>query len=300
MLRNYRRVYSYVTLEFIFAFLVAFLFFFFIFFINQLLVMAEEIFSKKVPMWDVILLVVYSLPAIIALSFPFGALVGALMTVGKFAANNEVLAFQASGVSPNRVFLPLLILGLFFSVLSFVVNDYFLPLGNLRLGSLYRRILYTNPGIELKPYSIKKYEDTLIVTGAIDGKIIKNIVIVDKTPEQNTRIITAENAYLEDSTAQKGVISMHLNNVFTQVSVVKRDNRFEYSTSQKLIYNLLLKNISLSLISPGPGEMSSYDVWQKIKEKEVGYLKKQELHRENIVKNTYETILELQAMYFSR
>ena len=187
MFRSFRKISFYVAREFIFSFFVAFLFFFFIFFVNQLLVMAEEIFSKKVPIWDVVLLVVYSLPAIVALSFPFGALVGSLMTVGALSSNNEVLAFQASGIPLRRLFAPLVVLGMVFSVISFITNDYFLPLGNIRLGRLYRKIIYTNPGIELKPYSVKKYEDTLIVTGDIEGNTMQNIVIIDKTAEGRDR-----------------------------------------------------------------------------------------------------------------
>ena len=295
MFRSFRKISFYVAREFIFSFFVAFLFFFFIFFVNQLLVMAEEIFSKKVPIWDVVLLVVYSLPAIVALSFPFGALVGSLMTVGALSSNNEVLAFQASGIPLRRLFAPLVVLGMVFSVISFITNDYFLPLGNIRLGRLYRKIIYTNPGIELKPYSVKKYEDTLIVTGDIEGNTMQNIVIIDKTAEGNTRIITAKEAYLEESEVQRGVISMQLNDVFMQVSDSRQTDRFEYSSSKNLIYNLLLKNITLSLINPGPGEMSSVDVWKKIQEKEGSFQKKLQLHVASVQQKMYELVLYMRS-----
>ena len=140
-----KRITLYILEEFFLSFLVAFFFFFFIFFVNQLLVMAEEIFSKKVPFWDVVLFILFSFPAIIALSFPFGSLVGALMAVGRLSSDNEILAFKASGISLSRIFLPLLLLGIILSSVSFVMNDYFLPLGNIHLGRIYRKILYTNP-----------------------------------------------------------------------------------------------------------------------------------------------------------
>ena len=63
------------------------------------------------------------------------------------------------------------------------MNDYFLPLGNLRFAEVYRRVLYSNPGLELEPYSVKRYENTTIVTGAVDGRQIRDIVIVDKSLE---------------------------------------------------------------------------------------------------------------------
>ena len=49
-----RTIDGYILNEFLISFTVAFLFFFCTFFINQLLVLAEEIFSKKVPFGDVV------------------------------------------------------------------------------------------------------------------------------------------------------------------------------------------------------------------------------------------------------
>ncbi len=260
-----RRIDRYVVGEFFFSFLVAFLFFFFLFFVNQLLVMAEQIFSKKVPFWDVLLFILYSLPSIVALSFPFGSLVGALMAVGRLSSDNEILALKASGVALGRILLPLLLAGAVLSAVSFVMNDYFLPLGNIRLGQIYRKILYTNPGVELEPYSVKRYDDTVIVTGAIEGGRIQDVLIIDRDEKKQKRIITARQAALEQSRAQRGVAGLRLEEVFTQLPADSGSDRFEYTTARSMLYNLLLRNISATFINPGPREMSSVDVWREMR-----------------------------------
>ncbi len=266
-----RRIDLYILNEFLISFIVAFLFFFFIFFINQLLVLAEEIFSKKVPFWDVVLFIIFSLPSILALSFPFGALVGSLMAIGRFNSDNEILAFRASGIPQYRILIPLLFAGLLLFVISFVVNDYFLPLGNIRLGRMYRKILYTNPGIELEPFSVKRYQDTVIVTGAVEGNRIQNITIIDKTEDKQKRVITAAAGWLEESKSRRGVISIHLEDVFTHEPADVKAERYEYTVSRSMIYNILLKDFSASFINPGPREMSSIDVWREIQEMERAY-----------------------------
>jgi lipopolysaccharide export system permease protein len=266
-----RRIDLYILNEFLISFVVAFLFFFFIFFINQLLVLAEEIFSKKVPFWDVVLFIIFSLPSILALSFPFGALVGSLMAIGRFNSDNEILAFRASGVPQYRILLPLLFSGLLLFVISFVVNDYFLPLGNIRLGRMYRKILYTNPGIELEPFSVKRYQDMVIVTGAVEGNRIQNITIIDKTEDKQKRVITAAAGWLEESKSRRGVISIRLEDVFTHEPADVKAERYEYTVSRSMIYNILLKDFSASFINPGPREMSSIDVWREIQEMERAY-----------------------------
>jgi lipopolysaccharide export system permease protein len=231
--------------------------------------MAEEIFSKKVPFWDVLLLVIYSLPIVIAFSFPFGSLVGALMAVGRMSSDNELLAFGALGVPSRHLVIPLLVVGLAFSLVSFVMNDYFLPLGNIRFSEIYRRILYSNPAVELESHSIKKYEDTTIITGQVEGRRIKDLLIIDKSPEGNRRIILAKDAHLEESRTQKGVVSLTLDSVFSQASYPSEGDRYDYTTSQSMVYNILLKDISVTMGGVNPSYQSSVDVWREIRAKQV-------------------------------
>jgi lipopolysaccharide export system permease protein len=262
------RVARYVLAEFLFSFLVSFLFFFFIFFVNQLLVMAEEIFSKKVPFWDVVLFVLYSLPAILALAVPFGALLGALMAVGRFSSDNELLAMRACGLPLRRVLLPLLAMGLVLSLVSFAFNDYFLPLGNLRLGGMYRKILYSNPSIELEPYSVKAYRDAVLITGAVEGQQIRDLAIIDKNDQNQKRVITAARGRLSEEEGQRGVISIRLEDVFSHARSASDPKRYEYSTARTMIYNILLRDISVGFINPTPREMRAVDVWRRIQELE--------------------------------
>ena len=268
MARTHRITWLYVGREYIMSFVVAFLFFFFLFFLNQILVMAEEIFSKKVAFWDVLRLIVFSLPIVIAFSFPFGSLVGALMAVGRLSSDNELLAFGSLGIPPRQILLPMLMLGLAFSAISFVTNDYFLPLGNLRFAEIYRRILYTNPGLELEPYSVKRFENTTIITGAVDGRQLRDILIVDKSVEGNRRIITAAAARLDQGAADGGAVSLSLDRVFSQLSYPRDGDRYDYTVSDSMVYTILLKNISsVSIGGLTPSTMSSADVWKQIRQK---------------------------------
>ena len=75
-------LFLYIAKEMLLYFFVCFLFFFFIFFVNNILLLAEDILSKQAPFKDVGLLMLYSLPAVIANAAPFAALVGTLMGFG--------------------------------------------------------------------------------------------------------------------------------------------------------------------------------------------------------------------------
>ena len=295
MRRNYFSIYSYVGKEFIFSFFVAFLFFFFIFFVNQMLLLAEDVLSKHVPFKDVLLLIIYSLPLIVSLSFPFGSLVGALMAVGRFSSDNEILAFQASGIPKRHIFVPIFLIGLVFAVTSFFVNDFFLPKGTINFNKLFRELLYSNPEMELEPYSIKRYQNSIIVTGDVHEKSIDDITIIDRDPENDRRIIAAQYAELKESESQQGVISLHLYDVFSHVADAKRTNISEYLIAKQMIYNILLKDISFSIRNPGPTEMSSRDVYAEIQEREETLQEK----KEDLLYQKYKSGLELRLFYWT-
>jgi lipopolysaccharide export system permease protein len=283
MLLSHSKTWRYIAREFFLSFSVAFLFFFFLFFLNQILVMAEEIFAKKVAFWDVLKLILYSMPVVIAFSFPFGSLVGALMAVGRLASENELLAFGSLGVPPRQLLVPLLVLGIGFSLVSFVMNDYFMPLGNMRFVEIYRRILYSNPALELEPYSVKRYEDMTIVTGGVQGRRISDIFIIDRSPEGNRRIISARDARLDPAGDRGGAITLTLDDVFTQVSNPKDGDRYDYTLSDTLIYTIALKNITSATIGGlTPSSMSSADVWRQVRLKSADQGKAEALKAEKV------------------
>lgn len=262
-MRTHLRLGLYVTQEFLFSFFIGFLFFFFVFFVNILLVMAEQIFAKNVPINDIALLLLYSTPQVISLTFPFAALIGSLMAMGRLSSDNELLAMRASGVPLRVVFRTVVVVGLVFSGLSFVTNDYLLPVSSLRMNQIYRRIIYTNPGIELAEYSISRQTDLTIVTGRVQGSTFLDLTLLDRTEDQKRRLIFAREATLKEG-QEIGVISLELKDVIIQLKDPKETGEFEYSHVDSMIYNVPLKTIQASLQSPGPREMSSVDVWAGI------------------------------------
>jgi len=258
-------IYRYILTEAAFSFLISFLFFFFIFFVNQLLLMAQEILTKHVPFGQVALLVLFSLPQVIALSSPFASLVGTLMTVGRLSSDNEVLVMLSSGLSYRNVFIPAITVGLVVSLLSFVANDVLLPGGYIQFGRLYRRILVSTPALELEANSVKKFKDTVIVTGNVTGNAIDNMLILDRTGDGERRLIMANNAELKD--AGKSGLSLDLNRAFVQSSKEIAREDYDYASAGFLRYWVPQEDMIQAMSSISPREMSSKDVYKEIRRK---------------------------------
>jgi lipopolysaccharide export system permease protein len=260
-------LYRYILMETFFSFFVAFLFFFFIFFVNQLLLMAQEILSKHVPFAQVALLVLFSLPSVIAMSSPFASLVGTLMTVGRLNTDNEILVMLSSGLSYKNVFVPAITVGVVVSLLSFFANDVLLPAGTVQFARLYRRILVSTPALELEANSVKKFKDTVIVTGNVSGNAIDNVLILDRTSDGERRLIMANNAELKD--AGKRGLSLDLDRAFIQSSKEVARDDYDYASAGALHYWVPQEDLIQAVPTISPNQMSSWDVRKEIIKKRM-------------------------------
>ncbi|MDR0383428.1 MAG: LptF/LptG family permease [Spirochaetaceae bacterium] len=257
---------AYLFKETLFAFFVSFLFFFIIFFVNQLLLLARDILSKRVPFQQVSLLVLYSIPSVIALSTPYATLLGTLMTIGRMTTDNEILVMLSSGLSYKNIFIPTLTVGILVSLVSFGVNDVLLPAGTVEYVKLFRRIMASTPALELEANSVKRFKDTVLITGNISGRIISDMLILDKTEDGERRVIMAKNAEFVDA-GNEGM-RLDMENAFIQSTKETVHNDYDYAKSGRLNYRIEQDDLMSTVSAIGPREMSSKDVLIEIRDKE--------------------------------
>jgi lipopolysaccharide export system permease protein len=203
---------------------------------------------------------------------PFASLVGTLMTVGRMSSDNEILVMLSSGFSYMNIFAPALAVGILISLVSFFANDVLLPAGTVQFTRLYRRILISTPALELEANSVKRFKNTVIVTGNVTGNAIDNVLIMDRTGEGERRLIMAARAELKDGGRQG--LSLDLDGAFVQASkeIVRED--YDYASSEFLRYWVPQEDLIQAVSAVGPREMSSTDVRAEIrvKEKDQGEL----------------------------
>ncbi len=247
-------------------FIIAFLFFFLIFFVNHLLLTAEDILEKRVPVTQVILFIIYSLPFIIAQAAPFATLVGFLMCLGRMVSDNEILILRSTGHSFGFLLTPALILGLLISFASFFVNDYLLPMGTIAYNRLYISILVSNPSVELESFSIRRYEDSTLIIGEVDNTFVSDLMLFDTDSEGQDRVIIASDVQVV-SPEDDGV-AMRLNMDSAEAAFLNRNKKdnFDFLQSGKASMNLFTSNFFPSFSSSNPREMTFYDLQGEINE----------------------------------
>jgi len=149
--------------------------------------------------------------------------------------------------------------------MSFITNDILLPAGTVQFNKLWRQILVSTPALELEANSVKRFRDTVIVTGGVTGNALENVLIIDRTADGERRIIMASSAELKDS-GREG-LSLDLENAFFHSSKEIAWDDYDYARTDLLQYRVSNEDIIQAIVSISPREMSSRDVYVAVAEK---------------------------------
>ncbi|MDX2194144.1 MAG: LptF/LptG family permease [Gemmatimonadales bacterium] len=141
-----------------------------------------------------------SLPFIIAMTLPMAVLVAVLYTFSHLAADNEITALRASGVSVGRLLAPVLAWGLAFGVVTFLFVDLVLPRTNARLKNLWIDILRKKPTFELREQVINPIPNSpySLRASRLDpnsGRLM-SVTIFDQASQNGRRIIHADSGQM--------------------------------------------------------------------------------------------------------
>jgi lipopolysaccharide export system permease protein len=148
-----------------------------------------------------------SLPFIVAMTLPMAVLLAVLYSFSHLAADNEITAMRASGISGYQVLKPVLIWGACMAAFNFVFVDQVLPRSNARLRSLLIDIGRKKPTFELREQVINEVPPSqyFLRASRIDAATgrMRGITIYDVGGEASRRVIYADSgmmAYAEGQT----------------------------------------------------------------------------------------------------
>jgi len=124
--------------------------------VNQIAKQFGNFVGKGLP-WSVIFEVfALSIPFIVAMTLPMAVLVAVLYTFSHLAADNEVTAMKASGISVGRMLVPVLGGATAIGLIAFLWNDQILPRSNHELRTLLVDIQRKKPTFQLKEQVINE------------------------------------------------------------------------------------------------------------------------------------------------
>jgi lipopolysaccharide export system permease protein len=214
-----------------------------------------------------------SLPFIIAMTLPMAVLLAVLYTFSHLAADNEITAMRASGISVYQVLRPVLIWGVCMSAFNFVFVDQVLPRSNARLRALLIDIGRKKPTFELREQVINEVPPSqyFLRASRIDaatGKL-RGVTIYDVGGEASRRIIYADSGWMAYAEGQTD-LSLRLYHGSIHQYRPAEPTRFQltyFSVNDirvKNVYDQLQRNTSESI--RGDREMSTCEMLEVIDE----------------------------------
>jgi lipopolysaccharide export system permease protein len=164
--------------------------------IQQIAKQLSSLLGKGLPTGVIIEVFVLSVPFIVAVTLPMAVLVAVLHVFTRLAADNEITALQAGGVSVGRLITPVLGGAALVALLSFLWNDQLLPRTNHQLRILQVDIQRKKPSLALKEQVINEVVpgQFFLRAARIDGSSnrLKDLTIYDLADAERRRIISAD------------------------------------------------------------------------------------------------------------
>lgn len=159
-----------------------------------------DLVGKGLP-WSVIgEFLLLSVPFTLAMTLPMAVLVATLHAFSRFAAENEITAFKASGVSMQRLVWPVIIAAFGLTLGMVWFNDQVLPRANHRLATLQSDIARVKPTLALSEQVINEISRGQLYLRAariVPGtNRMHDVTIWDLSNRDNRRTIRADSGLL--------------------------------------------------------------------------------------------------------
>lgn len=161
--------------------------------------------------WSVIAeFLLLSIPFTLAMTLPMAVLVATLHAFSRFASENEITAFKASGVSMQRLVRPVIIASGFVALFMVWFNDQVLPRANHRLATLQADIARVKPTLALSEQVINEIVRGQLYLRAARIEPISNqmrdVTIYDLADRERRRTIRADSGLLSFSRTGEDLI----------------------------------------------------------------------------------------------
>jgi LPS export ABC transporter permease LptG len=167
--------------------------------IDRIYQLAELVLTKGVPFHLVVQLLVFMLPSFLAHTLPMALLVAVLLAGGRMAADMEIVACKAAGVSLLRLFRPVLLAGLVVAGVAASLTMALNPIANREFQQQLFKILQTRAVSALKERVFNtSFADAMIYVQEISASQVglRGVIVSDERDPRLSRVITAREGRL--------------------------------------------------------------------------------------------------------
>jgi LPS export ABC transporter permease LptF len=173
----------------------------------------ELLVKNDTPLDLVLSFLAYILPFSLAFTIPWGFLTAVLLVFGKMSAENELIAFRATGVSVPRICLPVLVLAVACVGICFWINIEVAPKAQAKMKEALYNIATSNPMAMFgSDKVIDAFPGNKIYVERNQGAELFNLLVYKLNDENEaTQVIFAHRGMLETDREKKELL-LHIFN----------------------------------------------------------------------------------------
>lgn len=123
---------------------------FLLFLVQVVITYLDDFIGKGLSTFDLFTLFAYAWIAIVPQGIPLAVLLASIMSFGSLAENYELAAMKSSGLSLYKIMQPVFVLIVGLAALTFLFNNFVLPVVTLKSGALLYDIRQKKPTVSLK------------------------------------------------------------------------------------------------------------------------------------------------------
>lgn len=290
---------KYVTKEFIKNFIVSFFFFFVIFFVNSILLLVQKILLKNISVSEMVEMVLLYMPQFLVYTFPFATLTASSMVLGDLSSSNELLALRSLGLPRLRIYMPLIILSLVMSVLTFLVSDVLQPYTSVIYRDKLALLMAEMPTMEIESNGTNSVGNIVLSNGKAEGNTIEDIVLITKEDSDYEKTVISRKGELDLIDSVNFVYALKLDSPELLISDVSDSATYAFATSDSASLYLDFSSQIPSLTSTSAVNLSSKELLETIDERNVRQSDDRNEYRRSM-EDAYENISNILKLSYEK
>lgn len=256
---------TYLLKELFWPFILSLAILIFIMLVGNLVTLFNLVINKGVSLVLVGKLILLLIPNILTYALPLSILSATLLTIGRLAADNEIVAIRASGINLYKLCFPIIIVGLLASLASIPLNDRLKPNCLYTSRKIVKQIGVKSPAAFLEAGTfIRTFQNYIIFIYGIHQNKLTNIRIYQPQEGKPTRTIIANRGEFLPI-PEKDIVKLKLMDGTSDEPNPKDSNTF-YKLNFKTYYLALDISGGAQNLQKKLKDMSIKELRQKIRE----------------------------------
>jgi LPS export ABC transporter permease LptG/LPS export ABC transporter permease LptF len=193
--------------------------------IDRIYQLTDLVITKSVPLGLVLPLLIYMMPSFLGLTLPMALLVAVLLVTGRLAGDLEVAAMKASGISPLRLFIPFVAVGVVVMVAIAWLTLFVNPWSSGAFQGQLFKILQSraSTGIKERTFSASFGQFVIYVQEVSASQVgLKGVLVSDERNPQRSRIVVAREGRLLTDEANRRITLRFIDGSVSETDVGDR------------------------------------------------------------------------------